>query len=127
MNYPESGVGNSSYLNNITYANNGTNAPWAVNGNSGSGNIENVDPQMAAGINIDNMNDPLLDYTISAGPANDAGTDGKDLGLLFDPTGFLNWFNSRNPKLPVINSLLINSTANPGGNLEIHLKASQAK
>lgn len=125
---PSSGVTNSTYNNNITYNCSGTNAPWTLGTNTGTGNIENQDPQMVdqSAVNA-NIANPLLNFTIPAGPANNSGADGKDLGLLFDPSGYLNWANSRNPKLPVVNSLLINSTANPGGNLEIHLNASQAK
>lgn len=119
---------NCIWQNNITYNCSGTNAPWTLGTNTGTGNIENQDPQMVDQSSVNaNIANPLLNFTISTGPSNDAGTDGKDLGLLFDLTGYLNWSNSRNPKLPVVNSLLINSTANPGGNLEIHLNASQAK
>jgi hypothetical protein len=118
----------SYWENNITYNCAGTNTPWVGGGNSGAGNIANTNPEMVdqSSVNTNTAN-PLLDFTIPSGPANDAGTDGKDLGLLFDPTGFLNWANSRNPKLPVVNQININSTANPGGTLEIHLKATQAK
>lgn len=118
-----------TFNNNLTFNSyGGNNTPWLMGNNTGSNNISNTDPQMVDQISINNgVSNPLLNFTISAGPANDAGTDGKDLGLLFDLTGYLNWSNSRNPKLPVVNSLLINSTANPGGNLEIHLNASQAK
>jgi len=118
-----------NFTNNITYnCYGGVNAPWTIDNNTGTGNIENEDPNMVDQIDVNNgVFNLLLDFTIPSGYANDAGTDGKDLGLLFDATGFLNWTNSRNSKLPVVNQLTINSSANPGGNLEIHLKATQAK
>lgn len=118
-----------TWQNNITYNCGGTNTPWVGGTNVDlGGNIANTNPEMVdqSAVNA-NTSNPLLDFTILSGPANDSGTDGKDLGLLFDVTGFLNWNHSRNPKLPVVNNLVINSTTNPGGNLEIHLKATQAK
>lgn len=118
----------STFENNITYNTTGNNPPWTYSNNNGTGNIDNTNPQMVDQTEVNNGTfNLLLDFTISSGAANNAGTDGKDLGLLFDPSGYLNWTHSGNSKLPVITQLSINSTVNPGGNLEIHLNASQAK
>jgi hypothetical protein len=69
-------------------------------------------------------NNPLLDFTIAAGPANSTGTDGKDMGLLYDPTGILNWSNSRMSRIPYIYSMVIsNPTISPGGTLNVQVEA----
>ena len=83
---------------------------------------------MAAGATANNgTSNPLLDFTIAAGPANNAGTDGKDLGLLYDATGSLNWTNSRNSRLPRIFSMTIaNSTITPGGTLNINVEGRKS-
>lgn len=116
---------NSVFHNNITF-NAGVNNPWdAAYGNSGSGNIANQDPQMvdqnAVNIGTDN---PLLNFTIAAGPANNIGTDGKDLGLLYDPIGSLNWTNSRMSRLPFVYSMNITNPSIPaGGTLSVQVEA----
>jgi hypothetical protein len=69
-------------------------------------------------------NDPLLDFTIAAGPANNSGTDGKDMGLLYDATGSLNWATSRSSRLPYIFSMNItNPTISQGGSMEVKVEA----
>lgn len=118
----------STFNNNITY-NGGTNNPWAVNNNTDAGgNLANQDPQM---VNQDSVNagrnNPLLNFTIAAGPANNSGTDGKDMGLLFDGTGSLNWANSRLSRLPFIYSMSIaNPTIAAGGTLNISVEARKS-
>ncbi|HEX7844293.1 MAG TPA: hypothetical protein VF476_00755 [Chitinophagaceae bacterium] len=94
----------SIFNNNITYAA-GVNDPWdATYSNSDAGgNIVNQDPQMVSQSSVNNgLNLPLLNFTIASGPANNAGSDGKDMGLLFNTTGTLNWSNSNMSRLPVM-------------------------
>jgi len=118
-------VSSSTYSNNITF-NAGTNNPWAVNGNVNvGGNVENQDPQMVdqAAVNA-GSNNPLLDFTIAAGPANNSGSDGKDMGLLYDPAGSLNWTVSRGSRLPYIFIMnIINPTIAQGGTLTVEVEA----
>jgi len=115
----------STFNNNITF-NAGTNNPWAVNSNTNAGgNVENLDPQMVdqAAVNA-GTNNPLLNFTIAAGPANNTGSDGKDMGLLFDPSGSLNWTNSRISRIPFIFSMNItNPTIPAGGSLNVQVEA----
>ncbi len=123
---------NNNITNNITLnsANatvNGT--PWAVNSNvDGGGNVANQNPQMVDQTTINgNNSNPLLNFTIASGPANNAGSDGKDMGLLFDATGSLNWINSRNSRLPRIFSMNITTpTVTPGGNLSVTVDARKS-
>lgn len=115
----------SSFNNNITF-NAGDNTPWTVNSNvDGGGNISNQDPQMVdqAGVNA-GTNNALQDFTIASGPANNSGSDGKDMGLLYDATGSLNWTNSRNSLLPRIFQMLVTTpTVAPGGNITVNVDA----
>lgn len=122
---PANSLSSSTFNNNVTF-NAGNNTPWASNGNvDGGGNITNTDPLMVdqASVNA-GSNNPLLDFTIASGPANNAGTDGKDIGLLFDGTGSLNWANSRNSRLPRIFSMNVTTPTVPaGGNVSVSVVA----
>jgi hypothetical protein len=115
----------STFNNNITL-NAGNNTPWTANNNvDAGGNVTNQDPQMVAqtAVNAGN-NNPLNDFTIAAGPANNSGSDGKDMGLLFDAVGSLNWANSRGSRLPFIFSMnIVNPTIPVGGTLNVQVEA----
>ena len=118
----------SVFNNNITY-NCVVNNPWALNGNSSASiNIENQDPQLADQVAVNaGTNNPLLNFTIAAGPANNIGTDGKDLGLLYDPTGSVNWANSRMSRIPYMFRMDIsNPTVAPGGILNVQVEARKS-
>src|ERR1043166_6676042 len=122
------GNSNSTFNNNITF-NSSNNTPWNSNSNSDAGgNVANQDPQMAAGAAANNgTTNPLLDFTIAAGPANNTGSDGKDMGLLDDATGSLNWTNSRNSRFPRIYSMSItNPVITPGGTLNVNVEGRKS-
>lgn len=119
---------NSTFNNNITFFPTGTPPadPWSVNGNVNSGgNVSNQDPQMVAQTGVNGgTNNALQDFTIAAGPANNSGSDGKDMGLLFDATGSLNWNNSRGSRLPFVFSMnIVNPTIPQGGTLSVQVEA----
>ena len=117
----------STFNNNITF-NCGTqgDTAWIRNGNvDGGGNIAGQDPQMfdQALVNSGSAN-PLMNLTIAAGPANNSGTDAKDMGLFFDATGSLNWSNSRNSRLPrILKMNVVNPTVAVNGNITITVEA----
>ena len=116
---------NNTFTNNITF-NAGDNTPWASNGNiDAGGNINNQDPQMVDQTAVNNgESNPLLNFTIAAGPANNKGLDGKDMGLLYDAVGSLNWASSRTSFLPYIYSMnIINPTIPSGGTLNVTVEA----
>ncbi len=118
-------VSSTTFNNNITF-NAGVNAPWSAATNvNGGGNVENLDPQMADQPSVNaGTNNSLANYTIAAGPANDAGSDGKDIGLLYDASGSLNFSNARNSRLPRIFSMnLLSPTVPAGGTLTINVDA----
>ena len=115
----------STFNNNITF-NAVNNTPWASNGNTDAGgNVANLDPQMVAQAAVNaGTNNPLLDFTIAAGPANNSGSDGKDMGLLYDAVGSLNWTTSRGSRLPFIFSMnIVNPTIPVGGTLNVAVEA----
>ncbi|CAN5343706.1 hypothetical protein BH09BAC2_BH09BAC2_14980 [soil metagenome] len=121
-------IANSTFTNNITFLC-GTvgDSIWLRRGNTGAGNIASQNPQMANQASIQaGSYSGLLNFTIAAGPANNAGTDGKDLGLLFDPIGNLNWANSRSSRLPRIFLMnLVNTTVAAGTNINIVVEAKK--
>ena len=116
----------SIFNNNITYGA-GVNNPWDIAyGNSDAGgNVADQDPQMASQVLVNNgMNSPVLNFTIVAGPANNSGSDQKDMGLLYDATGSLNWSNSNMSRLPVMVGMnILNPTITPGGTLNVQVDA----
>jgi hypothetical protein len=124
MNAADNNSG-SYFNNNLTYEA-VNNTPWLSNGNvNGGGNIENADPQMvaqaSASAGVFNL---LGDYSITAGPANNAGADGKDIGLLYDETGPYNWAKARNNRLPRISKMnVINRTVSQGATITIAIEA----
>ncbi len=138
--FNQANVGNnnsfSTFTNNITnnITLNSSNAtsnatPWAVNSNvDGGGNVANTSPGMVDQATINNGNSsPNLNFTIASGAANNTGSDGKDMGLLFDGTGSLNWANSRNSRVPRIFSMNITTpTVTPGGNLSVTVDARKS-
>jgi hypothetical protein len=116
---------NSVFNNNITF-NAVNNTPWTSNGNvDGGGNVDNQDPQMVAQTAVNaGTNNALNDFTIAAGPANNSASDGKDMGMLYDIIGSLNWTNSRNSRLPRIFSMNVtNPTVPAGGTLSVTVDA----
>lgn len=118
-------VTNSTFTNNLTFNCTGDTAPWTNNSNTGPGNIESQDPLMAAQASVNaGTNNPIADYSIASGPANNTGSDGKDIGLLFDTVGSLNWANCRNSRLPRIFSMnVITPTVQAGGTVTVNVDA----
>jgi hypothetical protein len=128
VNFIATQLTNSTFNNNITFG--GTASPWLNDANiNGGGNIANQDPQLAgmAAILV-NANNPLLDFSILSGPANNSGSDGKDIGLLFDAASSTNWLFARNALLPYIKTLnILNPTLSPGGILNVNIEAKAAQ
>jgi hypothetical protein len=120
---------NSNFINNITWNppdSSVNETPWACSGNmDGGGNIADMNPMMADQVAVDDGSaGPLHNFTIASGPANNSGSDGKDMGVLFDPVGGLNWNHSRNSRLPSIVSLLVaNPVLGAGNSLNVTINA----
>jgi len=114
----------SNFKNNITYLC-GVDNPWTVNGNIGTNNVAGQDPQMVDQVGVNNgTDDPLLNFTIAAGPANNTAIDNQDMGLLFEPASILNWSNSRMSRIPYIYSMsIINPSISAGGTLNVQVEA----
>ena len=108
----------------------GTNAvsnatPWAVNDNVDGGGQPN--PGMADQTLVNAGTRATGQLQLIAATANNSGSDGKDMGLLFDTTGSLNWNNSRSARIPRIYSFNVTSpTVAPGANLSITVDARKS-
>lgn len=116
------------FQNNLTFDCT-NNTLWNLNDNIDSGgNIANQDPQMGSQTDINNgVGSSLLDFSIVSGVANNAGTDGKDLGVLFDTNTYMNWTNGRNSRLPYIkNMMLDNTTVTQGGTLHVQITTNRS-
>jgi len=130
-------TGTAVFNNNITYSNAGT-VTMPV-GSLGIGNLTNTDPMLTAvytnGSGLDlspyDGNTVLDIFSIQSGsPADNAGTDGTDIGLtgglypLY--TDGLTYLTGR-PAVPYIQSLQFtgNNATNPGGTLNVQLKAKK--
>ncbi len=119
------GNSNSTFNNNITYLCT-QNTPWAMNGNVDvKGNIASQNPQITNQTLIEaGTLGLLLDFTINNGPAKNTGSDGKDMGLLFDSIGFYNWKNSRFSRLPYLFKMNIyNPVIQTGGSITVDIEA----
>ncbi len=117
----------ATFTSNLTF-NAGSNTPWTANSNvDGGGNVANTSPQMAAQADVNaGTANPLLSFTIAAGPANNSATDGKDMGLLFEATGPSNWARSRAASLPFIKSMELTTPTVPAGStVNISITAQQ--
>jgi len=117
---------NCTFRSNITF-NTGVTPAWTINGNSNQGgNVLGQDPKMVdqSAVNT-GTNNPLLNFTIQSGsPAKNTGSDAKDMGLLYDASGSLNWNNSRMSRIPyVFNVNIANNTIEPNGTLNVSIEA----
>ncbi len=123
---PSSGLSSSTFSNNLTF-NCADNTPWNSNSNvnASNSNIANQDPLMAAQATANGSGTcGTCDFTIASSIANNAGSDGKDIGLLFDANGSLNWTRSRTSILPYIVSMNLQSpNVTSGGNITVTIEA----
>jgi hypothetical protein len=124
------GINSCTFTSNITFQVGGVaDTPWISNGNiDAGGNVANQNPLMANQLNVDAGDDnPLLNFTIAAGPGNNSGTDGKDMGLLFDVSGGANWSNCHTSRLARIFKMNIGTPViAPGGTLTVTIDARKS-
>lgn len=118
---------NSIFNNNITYGC-GVNNPWDAaysNSDVPGTNVADQDPQMASQSFVNQgLELPVLDFSIATGPANNTGSDGKDMGLLYDLSGSLNWLNSNMSRIPVMVDMnILTTTITAGGTLSVQVFA----
>ncbi len=114
---------NNTFQNNISYNTSADAFPTTINMNSGSGNIEGVDP-MLTNVPLAPGGDPDWNYDndftpMVGSPVLNAGTDGTDIG----PTGGAIPFNTEGTFLPVIESLTLPSVISQGVDLQVNIKA----
>jgi hypothetical protein len=122
---------NSDVLNNVFNKNINyhvsivTSLPPASN--SGSGNITNQDPKFVnLPASASSSYETSYDYSLQAGPAKNAGTDGKDLGIYGGSYPMPNLTGA--PNIPQITSLDIqNSVVPKNATLNVNFKARKQK
>jgi hypothetical protein len=121
---PGTGITFSTFNNNITYLT-PSDFPWTLPSNTGVNNFGATNPQMVDEAAVEaSADNPLLDFTIPSGSGNNGGSDGKDIGLLYDVSGSLNWVNSRASRMPFIYSMNITTpTVAPGGNVSVTVES----
>lgn len=114
---------NNMYLNNLSYrdATNQYNLPPA--GNTGSGNLSNINPNFVSGSL--NPFDPSLDYQLNtSSTGNNAGTDGTDIGIYGGTTPFV-WGGIFG--IPKITQMTItNPVINQSTPINVNVKAKKA-
>ena len=114
---------NNTFQNNISFNTSADAFPTTINMNSGSGNMEGVDP-MLTNVPLAPAGDPDWNYDndftpLAGSPVLNAGTDGTDIG----PTGGTTPFNTEGTLLPVIQSLTVPSVISQGVDLQVNIKA----
>jgi hypothetical protein len=117
------GCNNCVFNNNLTFNTSQNILPYGTN--TGSGNIENQDPQF---INVPTYTINLLyNYRLLAtSPCHNAGTDGTDIGPYGGATPFPSSPIGGEPKIPQVKNMNINNTSLPlNGNLNINVKGKK--
>lgn len=110
------GIGNtqnSLYQNNLTFSTNHS-APWTMGSNYDGGGNMNANPAMVNQVALTaNTLDVLLDFNPGPGsPCLNAGTDGLNLGVIYQTNSPDDWAQSRNGVLPYLVSLNIPNATN---------------
>lgn len=101
------------FSNNITF-NTPHDIPWKLPNIDGGGNLAGTNPQMADQTSVNNgeHSNLLLNFALlSNSPGKGKGSDGKDIGLLYDAQGNLNWTLSRSAHLPLISRMNVTTTS----------------
>jgi hypothetical protein len=107
-----------NFQNNLTYS-----VGTTIDALTGANNIDNADPEFVNWNSGNSINNPTHDYTIQGGsPAENAGTDGFDLGVMNGAFPF----NLRGypTSLPYLTDFVIfNNILSEGTDLNINVKA----
>ena len=111
-----------TFNNNLSYINTAT---LPGTGNLGSGNLNNSNPAFVNYIAQGGAFECGYDFSITSGsPAEDAGTDGSDIGLTGGISPFYHYCNG--PQVPTIKSITLPTNASSvpqGGTLNVTFKA----
>jgi hypothetical protein len=123
MNTFPSGIGNSTFLNNICRVA-GTFPPAGLGGNVGSGNISNTNPNFV-NYTLGSFWSTAHDYHLQAGSAAiGAASDATDIGL----HGGSGFFSEQLEVLitPIMRQVMINNpTVSPNGTLNVQINATK--
>lgn len=126
-----SGCSNCTFNNNITWDDVTQTLPYA--GNSGTGNINNVDPKFVSTLPLPTSTIPYTSvksynwHLQAASSGHNAGTDGTDIGLYGGSLPNVN-LTGMNPQIPVIKNFIVkNPVAQKNGTLNITVKAQKVQ
>ncbi|MBL7766860.1 MAG: hypothetical protein JNJ58_12240 [Chitinophagaceae bacterium] len=127
------GIGNtqnSLYQNNLTFSTNHS-APWTMGSNYDGGGNMNANPLMVNQVALTaNALDVLMDFNPGPGsPCLNAGTDGLNLGVIYQTNSPDDWAQSRNGVLPYLVSLNVPNAANliQGSTTPVQINAVKGK
>ena len=116
----------NTFTNNLSYSTGNDMLPpdGGGAGNSGTGNIESMSP-LFQNVPLLDVWDPSYDFTLTGGPAINAGSDGTDIGISGGafPYPDVNFFNTTTA-FPIIQILNTSTVINPGDDLNVRIKAS---
>lgn len=123
MNLFPNGTTNTTFVNNICRVA-GTFPTSTSTGNSGSGNINNTNPNFV-NYSLGDFYNPGYDFRLQAGsPAINAGADGTDLGVYGGTSKFSRYLEVLHH--PVVRAAIIqNTTIGSGGTLNVQINASK--
>jgi len=123
MNLYPNGTTNTTFVNNICRVA-GTFPTSTSTGNSGSGNINNTNPNFV-NYSLGDFYNPGYDFRLQAGsPAINAGADGTDLGVYGGTSKFSRYLEVLHH--PVVRAAIIqNTTIGSGGTLNVQINASK--
>lgn len=111
------------FTNNLTMGNDDNSFPIGDGTNTGSGNLEGVNPQfinLSLTTSVWNFDwDPGLQ---EGSPAISAGSDDTDIGIFGGPSPFNTLYTGGSP-IPIIQSLNLPGIIQPGQDLQINVKA----
>jgi len=117
------GVSNSTFNNNITFADANPTLPGSSN--IGSGNLVNTNPQFTSYPLGSAWYNTTQNFQLAAGsPGKNAGTDGTDIGIY----GGIGFVATGAPNVPYIEHFVIsNSSISVGQNLNVTIEAKAQK
>ncbi|MEM6643471.1 MAG: hypothetical protein AAF616_10870 [Bacteroidota bacterium] len=126
------GAGNSTsasfqlnqFNNNITFSTGNNDLPPAGGGvgNTGSGNLVDLNPQFTE-VTLSTTWQSTDDYTTAAPEVTNAGTDGTDIGIFGGPFPFAPNLELVTSSIPTIQTLNTSTLINPGQDLEVEVSA----
>jgi hypothetical protein len=118
-------VNTSVFSNNLTFNTNQNTLPYGDN--TGSGNIDNQDPQFTTIQTLNYTFSAFDDYRLlPTSPGHNAGTDGTDIGPFGGSSPFPSSPIGGEPKIPQVKNMNLSNTTYPlNGNINLNVKGKK--